>query len=91
VQLWERLRRGALGARFRRQHVIDRFIADFYCAERGLVVEVDGSVHDGRGELDAERDGVFRAKGLVVVRVRNEDVRLDLEAVVALIRAALGR
>jgi very-short-patch-repair endonuclease len=85
--LWERLRRDALGVRFRRQHVIDRFIADFYCAERGLVVEVDGPVHEGRGELDAERDCLFLTKGLVVLRVRNEDVRLDLDAVVARIRA----
>jgi very-short-patch-repair endonuclease len=77
--------------RFRRQHVIDHFIADFYCAERSLVVEVDGSIHDGRGELDAERDRLFLAKGLVVVRVRNDDVRLDLDAVVVRIRAALCR
>ena len=65
-----RLRRDALGVRFRRQHVIDRFIADFYCAERGLVVEVDGPVHEGRGELDAERDCLFLTKGLVVPRAQ---------------------
>jgi very-short-patch-repair endonuclease len=45
--LWKRLNRNQiLGLQFRRQHPIDRFIADFYCAKIKLVVEVDGSIHE---------------------------------------------
>ncbi len=43
--LWNALRNNALGVRFRRQQVIDGFIAEFYCAAYGLVVEVDGAHH----------------------------------------------
>ena len=88
-RLWQSLRRDSLGVRFRRQVVIDRFIADFYCAARGVVVEVDGAVHLVRRERDAERDRIFAAMGLRVVRVRNEEVLLDLDAVVSRIEAAL--
>ena len=45
--LWTKLNRNQiLGLQFRRQHPIDRFIADFYCAKIKLVVEVDGSIHE---------------------------------------------
>ena len=78
-----------MGVRFRRQVVIGRFIADFYCAERGVVVEVDGGVHLARRERDAERDRLFAALGLSVVRVLNEDVLLDLDAVICRIEATM--
>src|SRR5271155_3254222 len=58
-RLWQRLRRDRLGARFRSQVAIGTFIVDFYCAARRLVVEVDGPVHDGRTDADAERDHVL--------------------------------
>ena len=45
-ELWQALRNGALdGLRFRRQHPIDRYVADFACVSLKLVVEVDGGVH----------------------------------------------
>lgn len=82
--LWERLRRRQLdGYCFRRQHPIDRFIVDFYCAEAGLVIEVDGASHDGQIALDAERDAILATLGLRVLRVRNEDVLHDLDHVLA--------
>jgi very-short-patch-repair endonuclease len=85
--LWERLRRGCLGARFRRQVVIGPFIVDFYCPKARLIVEVDGSVHDERHEIDVVRDREVRAAGLRVLRVRNEDVLGNLDAVVSSIAA----
>ncbi|MFH1160030.1 MAG: endonuclease domain-containing protein [bacterium] len=45
-RLWYRIRGKALGVKFRRQHPINRFIADFYCHEARLVVEVDGGYHE---------------------------------------------
>ena len=88
-RLWLRLRRSQLGVGFRRQFVIDRFIADFYCSDRKLVVEVDGAVHLDRRHLDVQRDRVFAAMGLRVVRVSNREVLSDLDGVLQRIQAAL--
>ena len=62
--LWRALRTNQLhGFHFRRQQVIDGFIADFYCYAAGLVVEFDGTSHQGRAEYDAERETVLTACG----------------------------
>ena len=87
--LWARLRAGQLGVKFRRQHVIGRFIVDFYCSERRLVVEVDGESHDARTQRDQERDEALRAMGLRVLRLGNAQVETSLDQAVACIRAAL--
>lgn len=84
--LWEELRANKLGVRFRRQQVIQGFIVDFYCHKAGLVVEVDGDVHDLQKEEDERREKILSALGLRVVRFRNEEVRRDLSAVVGIIR-----
>ncbi len=61
--LWQCLRGHRLaGSKFRRQQVVDGFFADFYCASAGLVVEVDGSAHDGREHHDAERTATLSAR-----------------------------
>jgi very-short-patch-repair endonuclease len=53
--LWEQLRHNRLnGLQFRRQQIIDRYIVDFYCHEKALVVEIDGDIHDLQQEYDAE-------------------------------------
>jgi very-short-patch-repair endonuclease len=87
--LWQRLRRGQLGVRFRTQVVIGQFIADFLCPARELVVEVDGGVHDDRRDIDEERDLMLARLGLRVLHVRNEDVLENLDAVIRRIAAAL--
>ena len=52
--LWEKLnKKQLLGLRFRRQHPIDIFIADFYCHEVRVVIEIDGPIHDNQVEYDA--------------------------------------
>lgn len=87
--VWECLRGGRLaGLRFRRQQILDGFIADYYCHAARLVVEIDGSSHDGREEYDAERDATLSAKGLRVVRFTNDDVRMRLSDVLARITAS---
>jgi len=91
ARLWQRLRRSGLGVRFRRQVVMGRFIADFYCPAAALIVEVDGGVHDARRDIDEERDRLLKAGGVRVLRVRNDEVAEDLDAVVETIRAALIR
>jgi len=73
--LWERLRGQRVGGhRFRRQQVIDGFIADFFCNAARVVVEVDGGVHDLQPEADAQREAVIKARDLLVLRFRNEQV-----------------
>jgi very-short-patch-repair endonuclease len=59
--LWEKLRGNQLnGLHFRRQQVIAGYITDFYCHSARLIVEVDGSIHDGQIEEDQYRESVLR-------------------------------
>ena len=81
--LWQRLRHKQVGGyKFRRQHVIDRFVVDFYCAEARLVVEVDGPTHDYTQEEDALRTEFLESLGLRVLRFTNDEVFQATDAVV---------
>ena len=92
VMLWQRLRAKPGGVKFRRQHPVGRFVADFYAPEAKMIVEVDGVAHDHRVERDAERDAWFGAQGFVVVRVTASDVLKDVDAVVdGLVRLVTSR
>jgi very-short-patch-repair endonuclease len=64
-------------------------IADFFAPSVGLVVEVDGGVHGGRGAADSRRDERLRRLGYRVVRVEAALVMRDTAAVLAVVRAAL--
>lgn len=68
--------RKMLGLKFRRQHPLGNFIADFYCHELKLVVEIDGSIHelDHIKEYDKERETQIKKLGLSVLRFSNTDV-----------------
>lgn len=75
--LWECLRdRRLLGAKFRRQHAIGRYVADFYCHETRLVIELDGASHtrQRQREYDALRDRELQRQGLRVLRLKDEVV-----------------
>jgi very-short-patch-repair endonuclease len=74
-EAWELLRdRRLAGLKFRRQQPIAGFIVDFFCAERSLVLEVDGGVHDEQRDADQERTAILEGRGLRVLRIRNEDL-----------------
>ena len=90
VLLWRLLRKRPMGIKFRNQHPIGRYVADFYCASHKLVVEIDGIAHDmgDRPERDARRDGWLRKGGMEVVRIAAVDVLRDPEAVAASIVAS---
>ena len=79
--LWSRLKAARSGFHFRRQCVIFGFIADFYCHEAKLVIEVDGKIHDSHQEYDDARDDVLREAGLLIIRFSNNDVIHDLKGV----------
>ena len=90
--LWGRLRRKQLnGLKFRRQHPLGPFIADFYCAKYRLVVEIDGDVHKGQREYDIVRTEWFEAHGYRVIRFRNDDVIKDIETVLTAILATCNQ
>ncbi len=78
-KLWHSLKTNKLnGLHFRRQQVIDGFIVDFFCYEAGLIVEVDGSIHETQREYDEERSRIFAARGLRVLRLTNSRIFDDL-------------
>ena len=80
--LWHYLRRRQLqGFRFRRQHPIGPYIADFACVNPRLVIEVDGSQHADSREYDEQRDAYLRAAGYRVVRCWTSDVFTNVESV----------
>ena len=75
--MWQLIRaKQFMNLKFRRQHVIAPYIADFYCHEIGLVIELDGGQHDMDEtiEYDAERTKFLEALGLRVVRYWNHEV-----------------
>lgn len=75
--LWTELRNRKLnGLKFRRQHPLDKFIVDFYCNEKKLVVEVDGDVHDENinKEYDEARTVMLAGLNITVLRFKNEEV-----------------
>ena len=78
--IWVYLRRKSLGVKFRRQAVIGRYIVDFVCYERKLVIEVDGGQHN-QNRKDAIRDKWLRTQGFKVLRYWNNDVLGNLEGV----------
>jgi very-short-patch-repair endonuclease len=86
--LWQHLRANRLGGfHFRRQQIIDRYVADFYCHAAALVVEIDGEIHNQQIEQDADREAKLTARGLMVMRFKNQEVRNNLDDVLARILA----
>jgi very-short-patch-repair endonuclease len=87
--LWQHLRLNRLrGFHFRRQQIVEGFIVDFYCHAAGLVVEVDGGVHEQREEYDAERDQILSARSLRILRIQNDEIEGDIRGVLARIADA---
>lgn len=97
--VWDILRKRKIcGCRFLRQHPVfyreqdhktTFFIADFYCRELNLIIEVDGGIHLNQKEYDKERDELLHNKGLKVIRIENEitfekeSLSLYLEKIIA--------
>jgi very-short-patch-repair endonuclease len=83
--LWAAIRnRRVRGIKFRRQVPIGSFIVDFYAPEVGLIVEVDGDVHEATEQQarDARREQALRGEGHHIIRFTNMEIGLSVEAVV---------
>ena len=87
-KLWRQLSKSKLGGhKFRRQHVIDNAIVDFFCPAKGLIVEIDGDTHDPK--RDAARDRRHQAQGYSTIRFTNRDIGSNLHAVLEALAAKL--
>jgi very-short-patch-repair endonuclease len=70
------------GLKFRRQHPVHPYIADFACVAARLIIELDGMSHDTRQTYDARRDAYLQEKSWMVIRFSNDDVQNNLKGVV---------
>ena len=86
VLLWHELQHCKLGVRFTRQKPIGNYIADFYCREKKLVIEIDGWSHDDKYEYDKERDDYMKSLGIFVLRISDKDVKQDMQNILIWIK-----
>jgi len=88
--LWRHIRlRQIGGCKFRRQQPIGRYIADFVCFEKRLIIEVDGGQHLEQKSYDSERDGWLEKEGFRILRFWDNQIFKEIEAVKQVIMAAL--
>ena len=88
IKLWKHLNKNQLGYKFRRQHPISEFIADFYCHQLKLVIEVDGEYHLDKEQikLDTSRTNNLKQLGLTVIRFTDDQVFDNIESVIITIK-----
>ena len=89
---WRHLRsRGLRGLKFRRQEPVGRYIVDFVCYEKRIVVELDGSQHEMRREEDQARDQWLNEQGFKVLRLLDNEVLTNIDGVLEVLsKAALN-
>ena len=86
MKLWKQLRNRLIGRqKFRRQQPLGKYIVDFVCFEKRLIVEVDGGQHSERAAYDSERTAWLESQGFRVLRFWNNEVLRDVEIVLDLI------
>ena len=84
--LWNELKQNKLGVSFTKQKPIGNYIADFYCAEKNLVIEIDGWSHDDKYHYDKARDEYMQKLGIRVLRIADIDVKRDMNNVLIWIK-----
>jgi len=86
VLLWKRLNKKQFrGFDFDRQKIIGNYIVDFYCLNKGVVIEVDGTSHDDKKEYDTQRDAFLMGLELTVIHIKAEDVLRQLPQVMEML------
>ncbi|WP_435626525.1 endonuclease domain-containing protein [Candidatus Ferrigenium straubiae] len=89
-RLWYHLRAHRfMGLKFKRQKPIGRYVVDFVCIEKKLVIELDGGQHADSLKADGERDAWLRGQGYTVLRFWNNELMNEMEGVLERIRLAL--
>jgi len=91
--LWGYLKSNFEGLRFRRQHPLNMYIADFYCHKLKLIIEVDGSIHDNDNvkQNDLKREADLIEMGCVIIRFTNERVEKETNKVLEEIKIEVNK
>ena len=89
LKLWFYLKNNKLGVKFRRQHGTGPYIVDFYCKEKNLVIEIDGSSHKDAKEYDKERNNYIETLGIKILRFWNSEIDKNIEGVLKKIKENL--
>ncbi len=89
--LWERLYKNQLGVRIKRQHPIWKFIADFYCHEVKLIIEIDGGIHlrPENKQYDISREIILKEFQIEILRFTNEEVTVHIDKVIERIKSTI--
>jgi len=87
--LWNKLNKKQLGFRFKSQHPIEHFIADFYCHKAKLVVEIDGKIHEKQKEYDLGRESEIEKYGITIIRFTNDEIINNIDSVLEKIKMNL--
>ena len=94
---WEVVRnRKLFGKKFLRQHPVQLkfmgkkrfFVGDFYCAEKKIIIEIDGKIHENQVEYDNLRDHLIKEMGIRVIRIKNEDL-IDIPSLIEKLKPEL--
>jgi very-short-patch-repair endonuclease len=90
LRLWQLVRNRGVGQhKFRRQHPVGPYVADFVCLEQKLIIEVDGSQHADQTKHDAARTAYLEAQGFRVLRFWDNEILLQTDSVMQVIFDAL--
>lgn len=91
-KLWRYLRsRDFSNFKFRRQSPIGKFIVDFVCFEKKLVIELDGGQHNEQKEVDIKRDNWLRKEGFTILRFWNNEVINNINGVLQVIKQTIDK
>ena len=90
--LWSRLSKNQLGIRFKRQHPMSDYVADFYCHKAKLIIEVDENhhLHTRQKDYDDSRTKVVEEFGLHVLRFSDVEIYQNLDRVIEVVKKYLG-
>jgi very-short-patch-repair endonuclease len=83
--MWNALRnRKQIGLKFRREHPVEGYIADFFCDEHNLIIEIDGNIHEelSKNETDAIRQKHLEEAGYLVLRFTAEEININIDLVI---------
>ena len=91
ARLWQQLKNKNMGVKFRRQHPIAGYIADFYCHKARLIIEVDGDIHslNENNDYDLKRKYDLKEMGYRVMRFTNQQVLNSMDEVLRTIKSSL--
>jgi very-short-patch-repair endonuclease len=89
VLLWQNIKQRAYGVQFHRQVPMLNYIADFYCHELRLVIEIDGESHEHSFLYDAKRHSDIEAYGVIFLRFSNDEIKNNMFSVLLVIEETI--